>query len=376
MQRADGTASYNTGVKDHRICNKCVIPESTLIHLDAEGNCRLCSSPSLFRHIIKKPDSEQLARLIERIKESGKNRPFDCIAAWSGGRDSTFMLHELVRTHDLRCVAVFGKTPFTPEEIVESVHLIANRLGVELIEIETPPNHLEIARYCLKKYLASPAPILINLACAACKMVNKEIFRHAHRLRVGAIIYGGNRFEYFPSGPASIDIDSENRYSFLNMVRDNFSRIVRGIRIVINSPALLRYWMTFFKASVLYVNQYTVYLRLLYPDIHRFDYYHYADWNEEKITAVLKNLGWKLPAGCTSSWRADCIFEAVKNTAFKDQLGFTYAEAMYSNLIRAGKMTREEARIRLEKETISEPRLRKALELCGLPANVFTNSDK
>jgi hypothetical protein len=157
------------------------------------------------------------------------------------------------------------------------------------------------------------------------------------------------------------------------MMRDNISRVIKGVGIVTTSPALLKYCLTFFKASVLYVNQYTVYLRIRYPNIFRFDYYHFADWDESKINMVLINLGWKLPLGCNSTWRADCVFEAVKNTAFKKQLGFTYAQAMYSNLIRGNKITREEALKRLDKEGISEPRLHKALELCGLGPYAFTD---
>lgn len=358
-----------------KTCKTCVLPESPLFHLDAAGSCNLCNSPSLFKHILKKPDDAKLDQIIQRIRENGKNRKFDCIVAWSGGRDSTFMLHELVTKYGLRCTAVFGKTPFTPKEIIESVHSIAKTLKVELIEIETPSNHQEIAGYCLKEYLRTQLPILIYLACASCKFVNREIFKQARRLGIKSVVYGGNRFEYFPGGPASIDIHSENRYSFATMARDTIGRLIKGTSILASSPALFKHLYTFFEASVLYVNQYTVFLRLRYPGIFRFDFYHFADWDEEGIHAVLNQLGWRLPAGCNSTWRADCVFEAVKNAAFKQQLGITYAQAMYSNLIRGGKMTRENALIRLEKEGISEPRLREALKLCGLPEDSFAAAD-
>jgi len=271
----------------------------------------------------------------------------------------------------LRCVAVFGKTPFTPIEIINNVRSISKRLNVKLIEIETLSNHLKIANYCIKEYIKTSMPILINLACAPCKFVNREIFKQAKKLGIKTVIYGGNRFEYFPSGPASIDLASENRYSFITMLKDNYMRLTKGINVLFNSMALLKYWFTFFKASVLYVNQYTIYLRIKYFDIFRFDYYHYADWDEQIIEETLHNLGWKLPIGCKSTWRADCVFEAIKNTVFKNSLGFTYAQAMYSNLIRAGKISRELAINKLEKEGISEPRLHEALKLCGLPKDIF-----
>ncbi len=358
-----------------KICRSCVLPVDAFPKSTDEENCGLCNSPDILKHINIKPDSDKLLHVIEQIRRKGKGRSFDCVVAWSGGRDSTYMLHQLVVKHNLRCVAVFGKTPFTPLEIVHNVRSIAERLHVKLIEIETPSNHQEIAGYCLAQYTKTHLPILINLACASCKFVNKYLFEQADKLSVKTIIYGGNRYEYFPAGPASIDIDSENRYSSINMIRDNIARMIKGFKIIMASPALLKYGFTFFKASVLYINQYSIFLRLRYPAIDRFDYYHFADWDEKSIHSVLHELGWQLPAGCNSTWRADCVFEAVKNAAFKEQLGFTYAQAMYSNLIRSGKITRGEALERLEREGISEPRLKEAMRLCGLPEDTIKLTD-
>ena len=286
---------------EQNTCRKCVLPESTLFKLDDNGVCDLCNSPDLLKHIVKKPDGEKLSHIIERVRQHGTGHEYDCIVAWSGGRDSTFLLYELVTKHKLRCVAVFGKTPFTPIEIVDNVRSISKRLNVTLIEIETPSNHRTIANYCIKEYLKTALPILINLACAPCKFVNREIFKQAKKLGIKTVIYGGNRFEYFPSGPASIDLAAENRYSFITMVKDNYLRLVKGIIALFSSLSLIKHLFTFFKASILYVNQYTIFLRIKYPAIFRFDYYHFADWDEKLIEETLHNLDWKLPEGCNST---------------------------------------------------------------------------
>jgi hypothetical protein len=152
----------------------------------------------------------------------------------------------------------------------------------------------------------------------------------------------------------------------MNMLRDNIIRIGRGLRFVVESPSLIKFLPLFIRASLLYVNQYTVYLRMKYPRLMRFDYYHYADWDETHVENILHELQWQLPDDCTSSWRADCMFESVKNRIFKEQLGFTYAEAFYSNLIRSGKIERQEALDRISEERISESRLNKALGVIGL----------
>ncbi len=344
-------------------CNKCVLPNNNESVSDPNSVCELCSNPNLLSHIAVKPDESHLLQIISEIKSGFMNKEYDCLLAWSGGRDSTFMLYELVSKFKLNCAAVFGITPFTPVEIIENVRNISKTLNVKLIEINTPANHSKIAGFCLKLYEKHKLPILINLACSSCKFVNRAIFKTAAKLNIKTVIYCGNRFEYF-SGPASIDINTSDRFSIKTMLLDLFLRIKKGVKLIADCPALIKYLPTFFSASVLYINQYSVYLKLRYPGIYRFDYFHYADWDEAKVESALRELQWKLPAGCNSTWRADCVFEAVKNKAFKEQLGITYSEALYSNLIRAGKMTREDAIARLEKEGISEQRYKEAMRVC------------
>jgi hypothetical protein len=353
-------------------CANCLLPETPRLQFDQDGGCKLCSSPALLSHIAVKPDPGRLEEVLARTRNKGKGREYDCVVGLSGGRDSTFLLYRLVKTHQLRCVAIFGKTLFTPVEIVQNVREITRTLNVKLVEITIPfEHHRKVAAFSIGQWMKTHEPIFINLACAPCKFVNREILRWAAKHDVNTVIYGGNRFEYFPFGPAAIDLSVANRYSLATMFVDNLARIRKGIRLLLQSPAILRHAITFYQASLLYVNQYTVYLRLRYPSILRFDYFHYADWNEDEIHQVLKKLNWKLPPNCNSTWRADCVFEAIKNTAFQQQLGYSYTEALFSNLIRAGKLNRSTGLERLAHECVSEQRLKCALELIGIPYEDF-----
>lgn len=356
------------------LCKTCVFPINDTNSDNHSDNCYICNSPDTYKHIVKPPDLKKLESLITETRSLGKNSEYDCLVGWSGGRDSTCMLYELVTKHKLRCVAVFGKTPFTPQEIIDNVRAISKKLNIRLIEVDTHKNHLEIATFCLKEYLKTKIPILINLACAPCKYINPSLYKYARELKVNTVISGGNRFEYIPAGPASIDVGTENRYSVVSMLKDNFKRLFMGIGILASSPILFKFIIVFFKASVLYVNHYSIFMRLRFPGILRFDYYHHADWDEKKIDEILQTVGWQIPQGCTSTWRADCVFDAIKNTVFRDQVGFTYGQALYSNLIRAGKITRQQAIINLKKENISAFRLNEALKLCGQPENSFVEN--
>lgn len=357
-----------------KTCASCVLPETPNLTFDRAGLCPLCQSPTLLGHICQKPDPAALGPIIDRIKERGAKSEYDCVVAWSGGRDSTHMLHELTTVHGLRCLAVFGRTPFAPAEIIENVRRIARRLEIELVETASPKNHLDIARFCLKRWVARPDPILVNLACAPCKLINREIFRQAAGRRIRTVIYGGNRLEYFPFGPASVDISRANRYSFGTMILDNALRMIKGLKTLTSTPVLMKHFSTLGRGSFLYVNQYSPYLRVRYPGIWRFDYYHHADWDENRVETTLAQLGWRLPEGCVSSWRADCLFEAVKNSAFQRQLGYTYHHALLSNMIRAGLLTRQQALDRLRNIPENERRLHAALELLNIDKENFIRS--
>jgi len=353
-----------------RRCQTCVLPEAESIPFDAKGKCRLCNSPAMLAHVTVKPDAQRLSAILDEVRARGRGRDYDCVVGLSGGRDSTYMLHQLVRVHKLRCVAVFGRTMFTPPETEWNVVHTTNELGVRLVETSVPPaRHRRVAAFALRKWAETGQPLFVNLACAPCKMVNRDIFRWAQRLGVRTVICGGNRYEYFPSGPASIDIGAADRYSLRNMVKDNLIRVFRGCSFLLGHPSVLLHLPSFFLGAILYINPYSVFMRLRYPKILRFDYFHYADWDETEVHKALTELQWRLPSDCTSTWRADCLFEAIKNAAFQKQLGYTYTEALYSNLIRAGKMERGVCLERLSRETVSEQRLHRALDLIGLPAD-------
>ena len=83
-------------------------------------------------------------------------------------------------------------------------------------------------------------------------------------------------------------------------------------------------------------------------------------------------MGWELPPGCNSYWKADCDFAEIKNIMFKKTAGVTYADALFSNMVRLGYISREEAIARDETEgKTSEVRLKRALNTLGLPENFF-----
>jgi hypothetical protein len=84
-------------------------------------------------------------------------------------------------------------------------------------------------------------------------------------------------------------------------------------------------------------------------------YYDYIEWDEKHILTTIQNrLDWRAPESSVSSWRFDCRIHALVNYLTEAIFGFTEEDELYSRMIRDGKMAREEALLRLEKEKEGE----------------------
>ena len=92
--------------RPYQICTCCVMDTSDDdITFDANGVCMRCNE---YKERIEpdwnhgKGHEKELDELINQIKESGKNKEYDCILGLSGGLDSSYMLHLAVTEWGLR----------------------------------------------------------------------------------------------------------------------------------------------------------------------------------------------------------------------------------------------------------------------------------
>lgn len=354
-------------------CNTCVLPRSTRIEFE-DGTCALCRAkpdPQLFA-----PLPELLERCISEIRERGKGRPYDCLVGVSGGRDSTYLLYTLVRKHQLRCLAAYYRTPFTPQVIDENVKRLVKTLNVPLLEMDIPWEfHRKLARTFVLLWKKKPLPTISNLSCAPCKLVNREVFRLARKNKVPTIVFGGNKFEwvpFLPSAVATSNVDPEKTYSFSRQLKRALSLLKKGVGLLSQSIATWQYIPIGIQSALMYINPHTAFLRMRYPDIKAIEYFHYSGWEESKCNRVLDEVGWVLPPACHSKWKADCSFGEIKNYMFRSMMGTTYIDAFFSNMVRAGVLEREEALSRAETEgTLSMQRIQEACDAMDLPASLF-----
>ena len=102
------------------------------------------------------------------------------------------------------------------------------------------------------------------------------------------------------------------------------------------------------------------------------NYFYEAEWNESQCNEVLNELGWELPPGCFTTWRADCAFAELKNYMLYKTIGITYTDAFLSNMVRAGVLDRDQALDRIKVEgKISPERFEDVCNILKLPNDLF-----
>ncbi len=118
-----------------RVCNRCVMDTSdSKIIFDKEGNCDHCNV--FFNNIQPKwksniANSNNILKLIEKIKKSQKNADFDCIVGMSGGIDSSYLLH-LISEYGLRPLVFHVDGGWNSQEAVNNIEKLVDRLDLDL----------------------------------------------------------------------------------------------------------------------------------------------------------------------------------------------------------------------------------------------------
>jgi N-acetyl sugar amidotransferase len=105
------------------------------IHFNQEGNCNYCEDfiAMMTRTVQPDPIKRQIAleRFIERVKEDGKGKKYDCIIGLSGGVDSAWVLYQ-AKQLGLRPLAVHMDNGWNSELAQSNIEGLVRTLDVHL----------------------------------------------------------------------------------------------------------------------------------------------------------------------------------------------------------------------------------------------------
>ena len=119
-----------------KICKNCVMDSSdSKIIFDKNGVCDHCNT---FKNKILpnwnhgKGHDDQLEKIISKMKKESKNKDFDCILGLSGGIDSSYLLHLVVKRFDLRPLVFHVDAGWNSQLATNNIENMIEKLNLDL----------------------------------------------------------------------------------------------------------------------------------------------------------------------------------------------------------------------------------------------------
>ena len=122
--------------REYQICTNCVMDTTdSMITFDDNGICDHCRS--FERNVLPNWHTDERGRaeleeIVAKIKKHGKNREFDCIMGVSGGADSSYMLHIVVKELALHPLVFHVDGGWNSQISVNNIDVLISKLNLTL----------------------------------------------------------------------------------------------------------------------------------------------------------------------------------------------------------------------------------------------------
>ncbi len=323
-----------------RRCSKCLLTETMpYIAFDSDGVCNYCRNYKPRNH------PKSIEELIELVKPYRRTEGPDCIVPLSGGRDSCYGLHLIVKELGLRPLTFTYDWGMVTDLGRRNVSRISSELGVENIIIaDDIERKRRFIASNLRAWLKSPHLGMISVLTAG----DKHFFRHLQTIQkqtgIGLNLWGINPLEvtHFKAGFLGVppDFEEERVYSHGAMKQLRYQSL--RFRAMLQSPG-------YFNRS-LWDTLSGEYYRSFAPKTDYFHIFDYWRWNEQQIDDTLERYDWERAPDTRTTWRIGDGTAAFYNYLYYTVAGFTEHDTFRSNQIREGDLTREAALLLVQEE--------------------------
>jgi len=330
----EGLLEYKKDLNIKR-CTKCILPETMpYIKFDNDGVCNYCHN---YKPRNKPKPKEELFKLVEPYRRKGKE--LDCIVPFSGGRDSCFGLHIVLKELEMKPITYTYDWGMVTDLGRRNISQMCGDMGVENIivaaDISLKRKNIKMN---LQAWLKSPHLGMMAMLTAG----DKHFFRHVESIKkqtgINLNLWGVNPLEttHFKTGFLGIKPDFEEDKVYSNGVMKQLKYHSRRFKAMAQSPGYFNssLWDTL---SGEYYRSFTEKQNYF----HIFDYYQ---WNEDEVNDTLINqYDWETAIDTSTTWRIGDGTAGFYNYVYYTVAGFTEHDTFRSNQVREGQMTRERA---------------------------------
>ena len=332
-------------------CSRCLLPHTfPFIKFDNKGICNYCLN---HKPKSKPKPKEELLKILEKYREKNKE---DCIVPFSGGRDSSYALHLIVKELKMKPITYTYDWGMTSDIGRRNISRICSQLRVENIIVSAD---ISLKRKNIKKnilaWLKKPHLGMVNIFTAGDKHFYKYIEEIKKQTNIKLNLWGYSPFEvtHFKSGflgyPPDFAMDRVYSHGVLKQIRYQYLRA----KAMLNNTSYINssIWDTlsgeFYRSFKKKQDYYYI--------------YDYWTWEEKLVEKVLINdYDWELATDTNTTWRIGDGTAGFYNYIYYTIAGFTEHDTFRSNQIREGVITREEGLKLVQEE--NQPRYKNIAE--------------
>ena len=319
--------------REYKVCKRCVMDTSDpQITFDERGYCNHCTNVDniiIPQRWFFRNELQQLNTILDKIREAGKGKPYDCVIGLSGGVDSSYLAYLVVRQFGLRPLAVHVDAGWNSETAVHNIEMLVRKLNLDLYtEVIDWEEVQDLQRAYIKAGVA-------NQDVPQDHVFFTVLYKKTQEHGIKYFLSGGNYAteSILPSSWGYNAMDSTN----LKAIHAQF-----GQRPLKKYPLL-----SFFKQYIYYRFIYKVNI------IRPLDYLPYK--REEAIELLEKELSWKNYGDKHHESRWTRWFQSH---SLPTRFGFDKRKAHLSSMIMSGEITRETVLEKLKSPLYDENALR------------------
>jgi len=334
-------------------CSKCILPSTMpFISFDKEGVCNYCKNYKIQNLMGKEKLKE---KLLELTNSEGKT---ELIFAFSGGRDSCYALHYLVKELGIKPIAYSYDWGMITDLGRRNQARLLGKLGIEhvIVSADLRKKRNNVHKN-VEAWLKKPDLGMIPLIIAG----DKQMFFHAQEVQehynAKGFMFSVNYLEKtdFKTGFANVNTVDLEGLSMALTKKNKYAMIWHYLKnFMINPSYINSSLLDTFDAFTKYYNK---------KANKRIEFFDYIEWDEKTVNEVLINeYNWETSPDTTTTWRIGDGTAAFYNYIYHTVAGFTENDTFRSNQIREGVLSREEALKLVEIE--NQPRWETIKEYC------------
>lgn len=295
------------------------------VKFNSDGVCNTCTDEGTQQEIetLRKQLNDKVEDVIHNAKKQGD---YDCIVAYSGGKDSSMTLLKLVRDYNLNCLAITIDNGFLSDSAVENCHAFTDALGVDFTIFKPAFSFMKkmYVNSVENKVHSNASMKRASAVCSSCiGLINNHMIKTAISMDID-IIAGGYLGGQVPKDAAVMNLNLNSLTRFRESAMDHYqNHFGKDAQKFFGIPS-------------------SILNKLGDNDLHVINPMLGWKYDADEIIEEISQYGWKKPSD-TGQHSSNCRLNDVGIVFHLKESGFHPYEAELTDLVRKGFMSRDKA---------------------------------